>query len=604
MSVNMYVNGVQKTLAESTDVPSNFEDTSYTVHHEIPVSGESDSTVYAVMGVVIPKGKNAKVTVSSDISYTTDNIQVFYDDQALYTTIDSGSNGRLYNNPVTVSVPDGNTFAIQVRVQLNHIASTSGNVDITVVFDGGAIITGMNNVLPYKPGRNLIDPSFLFTHVGLDNQGADYITKFTSDVTLGWVPIGAGESVAFNKPTSAMAITSCLFDGAFDHTEKLSGKQTITNESESDGYVVFHINTSDASDLIAVSGIYPTDFIKYNPIGGYTENPVSGTYGTIGMYYPDEAERAGWIDDSQKTGRVRFVHISDTHPGNNATNPLAYADEFTDLSEANFLTLTGDLVNNDISNDFTKTADKINAMDKPCYICMGNHDVWNDSASTQRYTKYFNPIAEHNGLEDDISYYSVDFATEKVKCIWLDIYELSSSTPSHILSSTQINWFFSELDDAITNAYHVVVFLHDHFSPLGRVIDSFTDYDGVSSVISALKWIPDTIQAFKSGGSVSFTHNSGSYSHTFTGTGVFVAYFTGHAHRDRVGWLKDYDDQFCVTVTRAWITNEGGTIVNEKLGCAFNYVAIDSGNRKLSVMRIGNNNTIYGTKRTAFSISY
>ena len=321
------------------------------------------------------------------------------------------------------------------------------------------------------------------------------------------------------------------------------------------------------------------------------------------MYYPDEAERAKAIDSTQRTDRLRFVHVSDTHPGNTSNNPLAYADEFTELSSADFLTLTGDMVNNTIVNDFTSTIGKILAMEKPCYICIGNHDIWNDTTPTQRYDKYFNPIAEHNGVPENISYYSKDFATQKIKCIWLDIYELSTGTPSHQLSATQIEWFFSELDNAITNNYHVCVFFHDHFAPLGKVVDDFMDTQDVTSMPTALAWIPETIRAYQNAGTVSFEHNGGSYTHTFSGNGVFVSYFTGHAHRDRAGWLRDYPEQFLVTVARAWEAGESG-VVNDKLKCNFNYVAIDTNWRRLSIVRLGNSRTIFGTERTAFSILY
>lgn len=587
-----------------TGLDSVFSDVVRTIHHSISVSGELDATVYAVMGVIIPKGRGAKITISTDMPYRADAVGVQYNDKALFTTISWSNVGqRFHDGPVTIDIPDDNTFIQTVRVQLNHIAATSGTVDMTVTFNDGKEANGIDNVLPYKIGANLINPDYIYRYVGADGSNG-YTYKLNSDRSIGYVKIRSGETVTFNKNLECINIVDGLFDGTYDPSARVKNKSKITNTRAQDAYVLFDIGTQYLSDLIAVSGEYSSDYRSYSPIGGYVENEPDRTYGTISMYYPDEAKSAKLIDTNYRSDRLRFVHISDTHQS--GQNPLRYADEFTDLSEANFLTLTGDIVNNTIANDFTITADQINAMTKPCYICMGNHDVWEDTTPTQRYTKYFNQIAEHNGLPENISYYSVDFATQKIKCIWLDIYELSTGSPSHQLSGTQIAWLFSELDDAITNNYHVVIFLHDNFAPLGNKIVEFTDVDGVSSTPSALQWLPETIHAFQHKESVTFTHNGNEYNHTFSGNGIFVAYFTGHAHRDRAGWLKDYDDQFMVTVTRAGLTtNESGyTFVEEKLRYAYNYVAIDSSARRLSVVRIGNNRLIDGSKRKSFSIFY
>lgn len=325
-------------------------------------------------------------------------------------------------------------------------------------------------------------------------------------------------------------------------------------------------------------------------------------YGTIGDNYPDEIDNVKRFDSTQSANRLRFVHITDTHQF--GSNPLHSTDEFTDLSEANFMSLTGDVVNDNIANDFSVTAMVINNMTKPCYICMGNHDVWNDTSPTQRYTKYFNPIAEHNGLAQNISYYAVDFATEKVKCIWLDIYELSTGTPSFEMSATQVNWFLAQLDDAITNSYHVCVFLHQPLTAIGEPVNSFFDHSLLNGVEQNLKWILDTVKSFQDGTSVEFTHNGNSFTHTFSGHGVFVAYFNGHTHYDSVGWLNGYS-QFNVTCTRLDSPGEGCMIYrNEKMGISFNYVVVDTNKRWLSVIRMANNNTICGIKRDAFTVIY
>ena len=326
------------------------------------------------------------------------------------------------------------------------------------------------------------------------------------------------------------------------------------------------------------------------------------TYGVIGQNYPEEINSAKRIDSTQMANRLRFVHVTDTHEWN--ATPFYDADEFTDLSSAKFMAHTGDLVNDNISNSVANTINAINAMAKPCYICMGNHDVWRDTSPTQRYTKYFNQIATHNGLADNISYYSVDFSTEKVKCIWLDLYELSTGTPTFKMSQTQIEWFLGQLDDAITNTLHVCIFLHQPIAPLVDPVEPFYDGNPLTSAESKLIWIADVVKAFQTGTSVTFTHESVEYSHTFSGHGVFIAYFNGHIHTDAVGKLSGYD-QYNVTCTRFKSNGEKCMIYRaEKLGICFNYVAIDTARRWLSVIRMGNENTICGIKRDAFNVIY
>ena len=608
MSVDLYINNVSKQIPEMTDIPEvveidNIKTVHHTITHSLPVSGTLDGGVTAIMGVVIPANVKAKITVSTDISYRGDALHVNQTDNALWVLVDQTFSGhRFYDDPVEFNVQYEDKTTIGVRVQLSHIESTSGNVSITVEYDLGTELSGIDNVIYPNSGLNLFNPAFIVNDTNVNPNG--YLERVTSGLAIGYVPITAGGYVSFNQPVSKSAIVSKLYDGTFDaSTEYFVDATKIENTSDSDRYVVFSATATVMATLMVVSGEYPSDYTEYNPIGAYTEEEPDRTYGTIGLYYPDESKNVKRIDSNQRPNRLRFVHISDTHQSSN--DPIKCMGEFTDLSGAKFLTITGDMVNNSISNDFEKTKDQILAMTKPCYICMGNHDVWGDTAETQRYTKYFNPIATHNGLAQDVSYYAVDFTTEKVKCIWLDIYELSTDTPSFEMSATQINWFLAQLDDAITNSYHVCVFLHQPLTATVLPVNAFFDHSLLSAPVPNLKWILDTVKAFQDGASVEFTHNGNSFTHTFSGHGVFVAYFSGHTHWDEVGWCKDYN-QFNVTINRFLTVGEqyDMTYRAEKLGIVGNYVAIDTSARRLSVVRVGNNNTICGIKRDAFTVLY
>lgn len=605
--VDLYIKNEAKRIPEMTDLPEdvkidNIAPVHYTFNRSIPISGDIDSSPQVVTGVLIPKGVKAKITISTDMLYRGDKVEVRYANEALYTAVNETWSGSQYHDaPVTYDIYNADAPVIGFRSTLRHIESTSGLIYATIEYNYGVNLVGIDNQVPIKAGENLIDPKYIYEHIGIDRE-ADYIGRFTSDVSLAYVPIKAESTVTFNKAVRCVIVDG-LFEGAYNHGNVLDDASQITNDAETDKYVLIHAATSAFSNLIATEGQYSADYKAYNPIGGYVEEVPDNSYGTIGRYYPDEVKNLKRMDSTQRANRLRFLHVTDTHQSGNT--PLYHTDEFADLSGAKFMTITGDLVNSTIENDFTKTAETINAMTKPCYICMGNHDVWNDTAETQRYTKYFNPIATHNGLAQNVSYYAVDFATEKVKCIWLDQYELSTGTPTNIMSATQINWLFGQLDDAITNNLHVCIFMHTALTSIDKPENLFFDHTPLSSKALGIGWILDVISAFQTGSSVTFEHNGNSYSHTFSGNGIFVSYFCGHTHWDACGWYKDYN-QFATVCTRliSWGESYDNVYRGDKLRIACNYVCIDATQRRLSVIRVGQDTTIVGIKREAFSIEY
>lgn len=588
---------IEQLKNETTVLFSRFPARKHTISHTIAVSVESlDSSVNVNMGVVIPKNTKFKMTCSCDFSYRGDAFQYWGTDSALYTTIDQQfSTARCYSAPVSFEKQYANADISTVRMQFSHLESLTGSATITVEFETETDLQNVDNVAFVKPGWNKLNPDLIFNHMTITGNNT-FIERSSSDISVGFIPVPAGGYVSFNKELTCVVVPS-LYDGTFSVSNIKKSASNVQNETEADAYVVFAIMTNKLSDLMAVNSQYPADYVPYSEMGGYVEKPLDASYGIIGQYYPEEIDKIKRLESI--SGALRFVHISDTHAS--GTNPIKYADQFTDLSAASFAVITGDLVNNTFANDFTNLKNQILAMTKPCYVILGNHDVWESTGLQERYDKFFNPLAEHNGVDDDISYYSVDFSTEKVKCIFLDIYEFGTGDPQHIMSQTQINWFLSELDDAITNSYHVCVFLHEPIKSTDPASEEFYDRDFAGS--ADLYFIADVIAAFKSGNSVSFTHNSNSYSHTFSSGGVFVAYFVGHTHYDSVGWLKGYDKQLSIAIDRSVIGSDV-TYAGEKLKCIMNYVAVRNSTRQVGVIRIGNENTRYGGKKSGFWFRY
>ena len=550
--------------------------------------------------IIIPKGVSFKIAIKTDAHYRGDQIQVRTKKSGWVNLRQTFSGEDCYNKYVTVTGKYDDTYIYGVRIYVNNVSSESGNLYVSIEFEYSGEFTNINNLAVNNPGPNLVNPVLAFNGIvfvaatGLSLEGVSQSTFCV------YVPIKSGETITFNRSIDKAIIVDTLYDaqsvsGSYD----ASATQQITNSGEADAFALICFRAVSITELIGRSGNYAMPYKKYNPVGAYTDDS-DDTYGTVGLYYPEQLETIKMFENSRNSTSLRFVHLSDTHIAD--SNPIGWGCEFTDLSAADFMTITGDLVNDNINNSFTAISDQILAMEKPCYICMGNHDIWNATTVDQKYDKYFNPIAEHNDLSEDISYYAVDYSDKHVKCIYLDQYELSTGTPGQIMSETQVNWFLDQLDDAITNNLHVCLFYHDlrgNVDP-DKKIDNF--YDKPSNTGSDTAWIPNIIDAFQKGESVTFTHNSIEYTHTFNGNGVFVAHFCGHKHWDSVGWLKGYN-QFAIIITRHKGDGYGYTI-NDKLGIAMNYVMVSPSTRRLSVLRLGCNKTIIGVKRTNFSVIY
>lgn len=338
----------------------------------------------------------------------------------------------------------------------------------------------------------------------------------------------------------------------------------------------------------------------------YTES--YDEYGVIGINYPSEVKKV--IEDIDKNiwgTKLHFCHTSDNHGSG-----FGYANEFTDLSPAKFLVNTGDLILDKFSDSFDTPKGLILAMDKPGFIVLGNHDVYLSTSIQERFEKYFAPLNEHNGLTGNTkTYYSVDYSQEKVKCIFLDIWDATggsegSLTSNSKMSSEQINWFAQELINAKSNNLHVACFVHispDYVNYEKSPID-FYDFQ-VEKAVGA-SFLCDMIDKFIEGGTVTFTHNEQEYTFSFVAGGHFVGWFCGHMHCDCSGWMLNHPKQFSISVPRPGNNNmeEDGTYRIPKLGITFNYVTIDTRFQRLSILRIGNNKTIWGTPREGFSIMY
>lgn len=339
-------------------------------------------------------------------------------------------------------------------------------------------------------------------------------------------------------------------------------------------------------------------------------------YGELGSNYPEqmiEIEKNLNYSNYGFTKRFHFIHVSDSHGGS-----FGYADKFLDQSEALFLINTGDMLL-DVFSDLasSNTVPIATATSKPCYLILGNHDYTYAPSRQDVFDAFMKPTYEHNGINTDKTYYSVDYADYEVKCIMLDINdgwsddELPSLGPTPLtwgkMSREQINWFIEQLKDATTRGLHVCLFIHIVPCNVDRnsVIDSFSDYHSLGSLAYNLTFLADVVDAWIEGREYNFSYDGNDYNATFTGKGVFVSWFFGHTHWDECGYMEGHPKQFMCCVCRPVGGYTGfGSYDGDKLGVHWNYYTIDPFMRSLSVYRVGQQSTVYATQRKSFRIIY
>lgn len=351
------------------------------------------------------------------------------------------------------------------------------------------------------------------------------------------------------------------------------------------------------------------------------------SHGTIGEYYPEQVKDiiAMGTVPSSSFKRFWFIHTSDNHG-----SIFGYAEDFIQYCKAKFLVNTGDLVTDrfsDSGNSNFKTISSAVSTNKPTYLVLGNHDYAYAPSKQAIFNKFYgDPETEgtvnyHNaqtgGVVTEHTWYSVDYNTEKVKCIFLDMNDgwpdegfstraLGNYTIGN-MSSEQIQWFIEELQAARTASLHVCIFIHVLGSSIdpSKTINEFTDNCETGQGTSELSFLHDIVDKFMTGGTGTWTYRNNTYTATFQSGGHLISWFCGHAHMDSAGWIKNYPNQFAVVVTRPNSQSLGGGMYEgDGLGVHWNFVAIDTNWKYLSIYRVGNQKTVWGINRRSFRIQY
>lgn len=249
-----------------------------------------------------------------------------------------------------------------------------------------------------------------------------------------------------------------------------------------------------------------------------------------------------------------IAHASDFHV--DVTRLANFRDFVDGIEQIDAAVISGDITSNGTDAEFAAVGGVAFSRIQPLK-CIGNHERWGG--------KSLSAIASGLGMSAD--YYKVDYATQKIRIIVLNRYDVSNNTKAVAsldghFSSTQIQWFIGQLDDAITNNYNVIVMMHaidsrsgNNSTPMPTRNDKgffqrYYQWASLAECVASDTIIEDIIHAFRNKTTVNKTYtfsgnnaSSVSVNHTFSGNGKFVCYLIGHAHVDMIGYSQNHADQ-------------------------------------------------------------
>ena len=243
-----------------------------------------------------------------------------------------------------------------------------------------------------------------------------------------------------------------------------------------------------------------------------------------------------------------------------------------------------------IANAFNQTTSEAysafwhdNGADRVLF-CIGNHDTadyesgtgydWAAHAGLDAYNRFFAPYISNwgtivqptNAATNGLCYYYKDYTSQKVRLIVLDVMGWDSN---------QLDWFESVLASAITAGLQVAVAIH-YPAAMTKFDCTFTSLFNVSD---SAHFIPsaalNAVDTF------------------ITNDGDFIAWITGHQHKDFIGVVSNHANQSIITISTANGTSGQSQfdnverVANTKSFDLFNIMSIDTYNKRISMFRVG-----------------
>lgn len=286
------------------------------------------------------------------------------------------------------------------------------------------------------------------------------------------------------------------------------------------------------------------------------------------------------LNDSNKYDFKPLVlcHFSDIHGDSiNLKRILEfynnYKKYFTDIIH------TGDIVNDKFDDDFEfwKNTEGSNII----LNCIGNHDssrkegdhYINDITSKQCFDKFFkeqignwNCVQPESAADLGLCYYYKDYSDSKIRLVVLDCMHYTDN---------QNSWFSQVLTEAKNKNYAVLV--ANHYQGGTMKCDK-------SCTFQSPLWVhADATINEKASETVDSFMNAG---------GDFIAWISGHTHRDLFGVLENYPNQTCISVDCGLCSdywNDSFRRRGTKSQDCFNIMSINRSLNTFSIYRVGNN---------------
>lgn len=319
----------------------------------------------------------------------------------------------------------------------------------------------------------------------------------------------------------------------------------------------------------------------------------------------NDSRGSGTWNDYSVDNLFMIAHISDLHGDPTRYDRfLKFADDYSEYIDV--AVVTGDLVDTPNSTQFGAMTAK-ETYDIDLLKTVGNHEkVFQNTSKTndQIYALW------NQETNTEKTYYYKDYEDYDLRIIAINPYDTDANGTDSHYTQTQLDWFVSALQGAITNEYGVIVLRHN-FDGQKTTQNSNGFYQRWyqwSQVFSGLKCsgtpIEDIIDAFKNGTTLTqtYTYSDGvdsvSVNASFESQGEFIAYICGHYHADLVGYSPKYDDQLYLCVANGCLISDYRdghwsavcdmprklNTVTEDL---FNLYSIDRANNLVKVMRVG-----------------
>ena len=296
----------------------------------------------------------------------------------------------------------------------------------------------------------------------------------------------------------------------------------------------------------------------------------------------------------------------------------------------------GDMAaSNYAQTDGTWYTNKVNTATKPWYTVLGNHDGGNSTDGSisatvsDQFTKWIAPTLTKMGMPSlTVPYYAVHNTTYGVSAIFLDCYDVPDtksgndfvvSRGTSAYSQAQINWFISELNN-VPSGHHLLIFQHGYTGASTKETCAWSQaYNVVNNISSYGELIPDIVNAWVTGGTLSDTYSTEvtglssitvSADFTSRGTGVFAGYVVGHYHRDLIAHSTKYSYQkiiaLCCTADGLWQGENSDLprVEDTKSQDCLTVLCVNKTRKTVNLARVGANWTISMTQRIGYAVSY